>query len=91
MSWHPANRYTEVHASGGSVCACRTANGWRFSAWAPKAMPDASVWAWHEAHCATVTRAQGDRTPQRVECLGVRDTADQARALVERLAVDASA
>ena len=83
MPWHRVNRYTEAHSSGATVTATRTGNSWLFSAWTAPKQPELSFWAWHEAHCCRVTRAPGDRTPQRRACLGVRDSATEARALID--------
>ena len=88
-AWTRITPYTERHTSGARVSASRGADGWRFAAWAPLAMPDASVRAWYEANCNVATRAPGDRTPQRVACLGVRDSAGEARGLVESLKFEA--
>lgn len=84
MSWTRVGPYIERHSSGAQVSAQRTAAGWRFCAWSAPALPQISFWDWHAQHCDRVTRAPGDRTPQRVECLGVRETAEGARALAER-------
>lgn len=87
--WGEVKGYVQRHASGGLVSACRTPEGWRFCAWAPPDMPDASFWDWHAAACDRVTRPAGDATPQRAACLGVCPSAAEARALVERATLHA--
>ena len=79
LSWRHPHAAVQPGADGYRVTAVRLPGGWRFSAWAPEALPELNYWKWFAQTEHRPSYAVGESPPQRVALLGVFATAEQAR------------
>ncbi len=73
------------------MVAVRVADGWRYSAWYPPALPDLSFWQWYNQTDHPVSYPFGCHVPQRVQHIGVYTSASAARTACEIAAMGPSA
>ena len=92
LTWTKSSPYHWQSEAGHTVCAAKTPEGWRYTAWGPDRAPEGwqyRAWAngtmdhWAGQDGARVTYPVGHTIPQRHPMLGTRGTAAEARALCE--------
>jgi hypothetical protein len=84
MHWIRGSQYHETTLEGYHVCGTKGADGWRFAAWAPDAYPDIRWQDWPPPELGGREHyAIGQHVPQRCACLGIYQTAAEARTVCE--------
>ena len=83
MNWLAPENGMQASEGGYRVTAVRVANGWRFSAWSPPALPELNYWKWREQADMRIAYPVGCQVPQRVRLLGVFANGADARAICE--------
>lgn len=78
-TWLRQGPYFWDGPGGTRVCACKTPNGWLFSAWGALELPKGSYWDWANERATAGVYVVGQGIPQMREWLGVFEEAEKAR------------